>query len=169
MGMMNLPLLILGELHGLERDVGTAYSLAPLFELPLMFYVGVLATRVAHEKIILAAIAIAVVYYAGLSLTRAPLQVFALQALSAAIVAVMSGVAITFFQNYLPNQAGTATNLYSTASRIGSIGGYLGFGVIGGALGHRSVFFVTVALCALALLILLVFRRPAAVLSSNSV
>ncbi|HYQ17510.1 MAG TPA: sugar efflux transporter [Polyangiaceae bacterium] len=161
MGMMNLPLLILGELHGAERDVGTAYSLAPLFELPLMFYVGVLATRVAHEKIIRGAIAVAVVYYAGLSLAHAPLQVFLLQALSAAVVAVMSGVAITFFQNYLPNQAGTATNLYSTSSRVGSVAGYLAFGAIGGALGHRAVFGVTVGLCALGLLILLAARRSA--------
>ncbi|MEO6600532.1 MAG: sugar efflux transporter [Polyangiaceae bacterium] len=168
MGMMDLPLLILNELHGTERDVGTAYSLAPLFELPLMFYVGVLATRVAHEKIIAAALALGVVYYAGLSLTGAPLQVFFLQALSAAIVAVMSGVAITFFQNYLPNQAGSATNLYSTASRIGAIGGYLGFGVIGGALGHRAVFGVSVVLCGMALAVLLFFRRPAGVLASTS-
>ncbi len=169
MGMMNLPLLILGELHGAESDVGTAYSLAPLFELPLMFYVGVLATRVAHEKIIACAIALAVVYYAGLFFAGAPLHVFFLQALSAAVVAVMSGVAITFFQNYLPDQAGTATNLYSTASRIGSIGGYLGFGVVGGALGHRAVFGVTVALCVLAVTILIAFRRPAVVLLSKSV
>jgi len=161
MGMMNLPLLILAELHGLERDVGIAYSLAPIFELPLMLYVGVLATRVPHEKIIRGALALGVLYYAGLCLARAPLHVFFLQALSAAIVAVMSGVAITFFQNYLPNQAGTATNLYSTASRIGSIGGYLCFGAIGGELGHRAVFGVTVALCALALLILFMFRRGA--------
>jgi SET family sugar efflux transporter-like MFS transporter len=159
MGMMNLPLLILGELHGLERDVGIAYSLAPIFELPLMLYVGVLAMRIAHEKIILGAIALGVLYYAGLSLAHTPLDVYFLQALSAAIVAVMSGVAITFFQNYLPNQAGTATNLYSTASRIGSIGGYLTFGVIGGELGHRAVFGVTVGLCSAALMILLVFRR----------
>jgi SET family sugar efflux transporter-like MFS transporter len=92
-----------------------------------------------------------------------------LQALSAAVVAVMSGVAITFFQNYLPSQSGTATNLYSTASRIGAIAGYLGFGVLGGATGHRAVFGVTVGLCALALTILLVFRRPAVVLASKSV
>jgi len=159
MGMMNLPLLILDELHGLDRDVGIAYSLAPIFELPLMLYVGVLATRMPHEKIILGAIALGLAYYGGLSLAHAPLQVFFLQALSAAIVAVMSGVAITFFQNYLPNQAGTATNLYSTSSRIGSIGGYLCFGAVGGALGHRAVFGVTVGLCSVALLILLVSRQ----------
>lgn len=167
MGMMNLPLLILSELHGAERDVGIAYSLAPVFELPLMLYVGVLATRMRHETIIFAAIALGVAYYGGLSAARAPMQVFCLQAISAAIVAVMSGVAITFFQNYLPNQAGTATNLYSTSSRIGAIGGYLGFGGIGGALGHRTVFNVTVGLCAVALLILWLARRSAAWLGSN--
>lgn len=156
MGMMNLPLLILGELGGGEHDVGTAYSLAPLFELPLMFYVGVLATRVPHLKLITGAIALGVIYYAGLALSRSPLNVFFLQALSAAVVAVMSGVAITFFQNYLPNQAGTATNLYSTSSRVGSVVGYLAFGAIGGALGHRAVFSLNVVLCGLSLAILLV-------------
>jgi len=159
MGMMNLPLLILGELHGAEKDVGTAYSLAPLFELPLMFYVGVLATRIEHGKLITISIGLAVVYYAGLTLAGVPLHVFLLQALSAAVVAVMSGVAITFFQNYLPNQAGTATNLYSTSSRFGSIVGYLGFGAVGGALGHRAVFAMTVVLCGASLAILLLSQR----------
>jgi len=162
MGMMNLPLLILGELHGAEKDVGTAYSLAPLFELPLMFYVGVLATRIEHARLITASIGLGVIYYAGLTLAGAPLHVFLLQALSAAVVAVMSGVAITFFQNYLPNQAGTATNLYSTSSRFGSIVGYLGFGAIGGTLGHRAVFALTVLLCLGSLGILLLFRGPSA-------
>jgi SET family sugar efflux transporter-like MFS transporter len=159
MGMMNLPLWILGELHGAERDVGVAYSVAPVLELPLMFYVGVLATRVEHAKLIIGALALAIVYYAGLLLTRAPVQVFVLQGLSAAVVAVMSGVAITFFQRYLPNQAGSATNLYSTSSRAGSIVGYLGFGAIAGELGHRAVFGVTVVLCAAALTISLLSRR----------
>ena len=162
MGMMNLPLLILGELAGAERDVGIAYSIAPLFELPLMFYVGVLAMRFEHAKLIRGALGLGVVYYTGLALAHSPVQVFALQALSAAVVAVMSGVAITFFQNFLPNQAGSATNLYSTSSRVGATVGYLGFGSIAGALGHRAVFGVAVLLCALSLAMLVTCRRPAA-------
>ncbi|HKO52945.1 MAG TPA: sugar efflux transporter [Polyangiaceae bacterium] len=162
MGMMNLPLLILDELAGSERDVGFAYSVAPLFELPLMFYVGVLATRVEHAKLIMGALGIGVIYYAGLAFTSAPEQVFVLQALSAAVVAVMSGVAITFFQNFLPNQAGSATNLYSTSARVGATVGYLGFGATAGALGHRAVFGVAVVLCSLSLAMLWSSRRPAA-------
>jgi SET family sugar efflux transporter-like MFS transporter len=144
MGMMNLPLLLLHDLGGSERQVGIAYSVAPLFELPFMLYVGVLATRVRHERLVLLALLIAAAYYAGLALTRAPQQVYVLQIANAAIVAVMSGVAISFFQSFLPEQAGTATNLYSTASRLGSMVGYLSFGAIAGGLGHRAVFALSV-------------------------
>ena len=140
MGMMNLPLLLLSELRGGERAVGIAYAVAPVFELPFMFYFGALATRIRHERLVLSAMLLAVAYYAGLSLARAPEYVYVLQVASAAIVAVMSGVAITFFQRFLPEQTGTATNLYSSASRVGSMLGYLTFGAVADSLGHRAVF-----------------------------
>lgn len=144
MGMMNLPLLLLHDLGGSEREIGIAYAVAPVFELPLMLYVGVLATRVRHERLVLASLLIAAAYYAGLALTHAPQQVYVLQIASAAVVAVMSGVAISFFQTFLPDQAGTATNLYSSASRLGSMVGYLTFGAVADALGHRAVFVLSV-------------------------
>lgn len=152
MGMMNLPLLLLHELRGSESQIGVAYSVAPLFELPFMVYMGVLATRVRHERLVLFAMLLASVYYGGLALAGMPLHVYVLQIASAAIVAVMSGVAISFFQAFLPNQAGSATNLYSSASRLGSMLGYLSFGALAGGLGHRAVFAVsagTTLLCAL--------------------
>jgi SET family sugar efflux transporter-like MFS transporter len=66
------------------------------------------------------------------------------------LVAVSSGLAITFFQDFLPGQAGTATNVYSNAARVGGLAGYLLFGVLGTAAGHRSVFWVCAACSALA-------------------
>jgi MFS transporter, SET family, sugar efflux transporter len=143
MGMMNLPLLLLTELRGTESQIGVAYSVAPVFELPFMVYLGVLATRVRHERLVLFAMLLAAFYYAGLGLSRTALHVYALQIASAAIVAVMSGVAISFFQSFLPNQAGSATNLYSSASRVGSTLGYLTFGALAGSFGHRAVFLVS--------------------------
>lgn len=147
MGMMNLPLLILGPLQGNETHVGAAYSIAPIFELPFMYYAGVLATRLPPARIIRWAALLAVVYYAGLALAREPWHVYPLQVLSAALVAVTSGLAITFFQDFLPGQAGTATNVYGNAARIGSIAGYLLFGWLGSSLGYRSVFWVCAGLC----------------------
>jgi len=158
LGMMNLPLLILNELHGVEWQVGIAYSVAPIFELPLMLYFGLLASRSDHARLIRFALGLAVVYYALLSLVGAPWHVYPLQILSAAIVAVTSGVAITFFQNFLPNQAGTATNVYSTANRIGATVGYLLFGALLSAFGHRSVFVACAGLSLVASSILYAYR-----------
>jgi SET family sugar efflux transporter-like MFS transporter len=155
MGMMNLTLLILGPLRGNESHVGAAYGIGPIFELPFMYYAGVLATRVQTARIIRWAALLAVVYYAGLALAREPWHVYPLQVLSAALVAVTSGLAITFFQEFLPGQAGTATNVYGNAGRIGGTAGYLMFGWLGSTLGYRSVFGVCAAFCGAAWLIML--------------
>ncbi len=154
MAMMNLPLLLLGPLHGTTRDVGIAYSIAPLFELPLMLLMGVLATRMPSRRLIQGVFVLAVAYYGLLSALRAPWQVYPVQLLSAAIVAVTSGIAITFFQDFLPNQPGSATNLYSSAQRIGSTTGYLLLGVLTESVGTRGVFVACALGCCFAVAIL---------------
>lgn len=138
--MMNLPLLVLHTLGGTPRHVGIIYSVGPLFELPLMLYFGVLASAGDQTRIIRLGTMIAVLYYVLLLFVREPWQVYPLQILSAAMVAVNSGIAITFFQNYLPEQPGTATNLFVTSARLGSTAGYLLFGWLVAALGYRAVF-----------------------------
>jgi SET family sugar efflux transporter-like MFS transporter len=162
MGMMNLPLLLMHDLGGGEHQIGIAYTVAPVVELPFMFYFGALATRVRHERLVLFAMLLAAGYYAGLALAGAPGHVYVLQVASAAIVAVMSGVAITFFQRFLPDQAGSATNLYSSSSRVGSMLGYLVFGAVAGSLGHRAVFLLSVGATLVSASIVYVFRRDSA-------
>lgn len=158
-GMMNLPLMMIQTLQGTERDVGIAYSLAPLFELPFMLWFGLLATRRSQAGLIRAGFIIVLVYYALLVVVTAPWQVFPLQILSAAATAVTAGVAISWFQNYLPDHPGSATNLYSNAMRIGGTVGYLLFGVLADTCGYRVVFAVCAAFTALALLLFLVKPR----------
>lgn len=159
-GMMNLPLMVLQTLGGTERHVGIIYSVAPVFELPFMLYFGMLATRVDPARIIRLGVFVALVYYALLTLVQAPWHVYPLQILSAASVAVTSGVAITYFQNYLPHHPGTATNLYATAQRIGSTVGYLLFGTLDWRFTHRAVFVGCSLFCALSLALVYVPSRP---------
>jgi SET family sugar efflux transporter-like MFS transporter len=161
MSMMNMSLLVLHVLRGTETQVGIIFSLAPLFELPFMFYVGLLATRLEQPRLIRAAVVISLCYYAALVLVRAPWQVYPLQILSAAFVSVTSGVAITFFQDKLPRQPGAATNVYVNAMRIGSTAGYLLFGTIAGGLGYRAVYAACALLSAAALGLMLRQRRTA--------
>jgi SET family sugar efflux transporter-like MFS transporter len=145
MSVNNLSLLVLHELGGSERQVGVIFSLAPIFELPFMLYVGLLATRVRSSKLVRGAMLLAAVYYLCLSVVETPAQIYPLQALSAAIVSVTSGVAITFFQDLLPQRLGAATNVYANAARIGSTSGYLTFGLVASRFGHRG----TALVCAL--------------------
>ena len=160
--MSNLPLLVLNTLGGTERNVGIVYSVAPVFELPFMFFVGMLATKGDKARLIRAAVLLSVVYYAGLAVVGSPWHIYPLQIISAAIVAVTSGIAITFFQNFLPDQVGTATNLYSTSMRLGGIAGYLSYAGLADSIGHRSVFIFCTALCVVALAILSAYKRTAA-------
>jgi len=162
MSIMNLPLYVLKTLHGSKHDVGVIFSLAPIFELPLMFYFGLLASRRDQTGIIRVGALIALTYYVALTLVRAPWHIYPLQMLGAAATAVISGIAITFFQNYLPGQAGSATNLYATAQRIGSTIGFLSFGLLVTTVGHRGVFVVCASLCATALSLLFFHSRKEA-------
>ncbi len=159
MGMMNLPLMILHTLSGSQEQVGIAYSVAPVFELPFMLLFGVLASRGKPGPLIRLGVVIAVAYYALLTQIQAPWQIYPLQILSAAMIAIVSGIAITFFQSYIPNQPGTATNLYSNANRIGSTFGYLCFGTLSTSLGYRAVFLVCAVICAAAFLLLHLSRE----------
>lgn len=154
MAMLGVPLLVIKSLSGTERHVGIIFSLAPIFELPLMYLFGMLASRGDQARLIRLATGLAVLYFSLLLFVRAPWHIYPLQILSAAITAVVSGVAITFFQNYMPGQAGTATNFYYNAFRIGQTSGYLLFGVIAAAFGYRSIFAISTGLCLLTLGIL---------------
>lgn len=160
--MSNLPLFVTKTIAGEQRHIGTIYSIAPVFELPFMFFFGMLATKGDHARLIRFSFLLSVVYYAGLSLVGAPWHIYPLQIISAAIVAVTSGVAITFFQNFLPDQVGTATNLYSNAMRVGGTAGYLLFAAVAEPFGYRAVFVFCTVLCVAALGILLHYRRSAA-------
>jgi SET family sugar efflux transporter-like MFS transporter len=160
MGMMNLPLMILQSLGGAEKQVGIAYSVAPFFELPFLMLFGLAAARGRKPgPMIRLGVAIGVAYYLLLSQVRAPWQIYPIQILSAAMIAVISGIAITFFQNYIPNQPGTATNLYTNANRIGSTVGYLCYGFLASAFGHRVVFFVCAGVCVAAFFLLWLARE----------
>jgi len=163
MCMINVPLIVVDVLGGTVAQVGIIYCIAPFFELPFMLWLGLLATRGDQARLIRISVVLAIIYYGLLGVVGEPWHIYPLQILAAAITAVTQGVAITFFQNFLPGQMGTATNLYSTAQRIGSMAGYLLFGALVTTAGHRTVFEVGAGMCAVGLVLLWIHRpRPVA-------
>lgn len=156
--MMNLPLVITGLLGGTGRDVGVAFGIGPLAELPLILWFGVLASRGHQLGLIRFGAAATAVYFLLLTLARQPWQVFPIQILHGLSFAVISNVAILFFQDLVPGQPGLATTIFTNAANLGNLIGYLSFGTLLQPFGHRGMFVVSATLSTAMLVIMLRYR-----------
>lgn len=144
LNLMNLPLLLTRDLGGNETNVGIAFAIGPIAEIPLMLWFGRLAARGHQAAVIRFGVLIGVAYFLALAFAGAPVHVYPLQLLSAAAVAVTMSVAIPYFQDLLPEQRGVATSIYTSSYSFGSLLGYFSFGMLASSIGYRGV----VLLCA---------------------
>jgi MFS transporter, SET family, sugar efflux transporter len=156
---MNLPLLLTQKLGGAEAQVGLAFSVSPLFEMLFMVGFGHVAARGHQHAVIRAGMLAAIGYFVALGFVRGPSEVYPLQVLNAAAVAVTTSVAIPFFQDLLPRQAGVSTSLYSNALKVGGLIGFMTFGLLASRVGNAGLPFVCAGLSATAL-VLVVVARP---------
>lgn len=152
--MMDVPQFVTKVLHGTDMNVGVIFSVPPIFEVPFMLFFGVLATRLDNAILIKIGFLISFVYFGCIGFVTEPWQIYPIQILSAAQVSITSGIAVTYFQDFIPGEPGTATTLYTNAQQIGSTLSFLLFGVLSQYLGYRNVFFVCVAFTGIAFLIL---------------
>jgi SET family sugar efflux transporter-like MFS transporter len=160
---LNLPLFLTQTLGGTERSVGAAFAISPLFEMLFMVAFGHLAARGHQRGVILIGASASVCYFLALRFVTAPWQVYPLQVLNAAAVAVTVSVAIPFVQDLLPGQPGVATSLYSNALKAGSLLGFAAFGALAVSVGNAGLFPVCAGLAAATLTIVALARpRPLA-------
>lgn len=159
LNLMNLPLFLTRELGGTEREVGIAFAVAPMVEIPLMLWFARWASRGHQVALIRGGISCSAIYFIGLLIAGSAPSVYALQMLNAAAVATTMSVAIPYFQDLLPGQTGVATSIYTNSFSLGSLLGYLGFGLLVPALGHRNLNLVCAALSALSLVVLMLSPR----------
>jgi SET family sugar efflux transporter-like MFS transporter len=153
---LNLPLHLTRQLGGDAGAVGLAFAISPLFEMVFMVAFGHLASRGHQRAIMLLGCAAAASYFVLLRFVTALWQVYPLQVLLAAGVAVTASVAIPFFQDLLPEQPGLVTSLYSNALKIGSLVGFSSFGLLATRLGNAGLFLVCAGLASVAVMIIAV-------------
>jgi SET family sugar efflux transporter-like MFS transporter len=156
--VMNLPLVITTLLGGTGRDVGIAFGVGPLAEIPLMLWFGLLAARGHQLGLIRFAAGATVAYFLILTLVRQPWHVFPIQILHGLSFAIISNVAILFFQDLVPGQPGLTTTIFTNAANVGNLVGYFTFGSLVQPLGHRGMFLVSAALTMATLIIMLLYR-----------
>lgn len=166
--MMNLPLVITKLLGGTGRDVGIAFGIGPLAELPLMLWFGLLAARGHQLALIRFGAAVTVLYFLLLTLAQAPWHVFPMQILHGLSFAIISNVAILFFQDLVPGQPGLATTIFTNAANVGNLVGYFSFGALVRPLGNRGMFLFSAALTCATLALMLYYRPRMRAGSSNA-
>jgi SET family sugar efflux transporter-like MFS transporter len=157
--MLNLPLMTTKELHGTPGDLAIIFGVGPVVEIPLMLWFGHLAAHGHQLRLIRIGAVTTVLYFLALTQAQAPWHIYPIQILSGIVFAIMSNVAIVFFQDLVPGEPGLATTIFGNASNVGNLTGYFCFGTLVTAAGHRGVFAICAALSSVTLGILAVYRQ----------
>lgn len=154
MNMLNMPQFVTKVLGGTEMHVGMVFSVPPIFEVPFMIIVGILAIKWDNALLIRIGFLITFIYFSLMLLVTEPWHIYPLQIFSAAQVSIISGIAVTYFQNFIPDEPGTATTLYMNTTQIGSTVGYLLFGFFSQYISYSNVFIICMVLTGIALIVL---------------
>lgn len=158
MNMLNLPLRITEELGGTKGDVGITFGIGPAAEIPLMLWFGLLAVRGHQLALIRFGAGATVLYFLLLTLANSPWHIFPLQILHGLSFAVISNVAIVFFQDLLPGQPGLATTIFTNAANVGNLVGFFSFSALAQPVGHRGLFLVSAAFTTVTTIIVMAYR-----------
>lgn len=122
--------------------MGTAAGL----EIPTMLIAGYYAKRFGKRFLMLVALAAGLAFYAGLLFLISPWALLTLQLLNAIFIGILAGIGMLYFQDLMPGQAGSATTLFTTATRTGWIFAGSVAGLIAQFWNYYAVFFVSLIL-----------------------
>jgi SET family sugar efflux transporter-like MFS transporter len=153
-GGVALPIAITDEFAGSKLDVGLAFSVCALLEVPVMMAI---AARPSHflgfKGMAVGFIALAAYFCAAALAPSAGALVWA-QALRAVGIGFVSCVGISYLQDLMPSRIGAASALYGNTGQIGQLLAGLAAGAWAQALGYHSLFWpcAVVSIAGLALL-----------------
>ncbi|RTR33898.1 MFS transporter [Robertmurraya yapensis] len=157
--MLNVPQLVTKVLGGTEMDVGVIFSVPPIFEVPFMIILGIIAIKMDNGLLVKIGFGIAFIYFLLFSFVSETWQIYPLQILSAAQVSITSGIAVSYFQDFIPEAQGTATTLYMNATQIGQTVGYLLFGFLSEFIHYDSIVLIYALLVGIGLLFLVLLGK----------
>ena len=160
MGMVMFSLFVTETLRGTEGQVGFLVGLCALLEIPVML-LFVLSKRLDVEWLIKASLLLFVLHFGLIYLAQGMPLLVVTQAIRAAVLAVMAGLGMTYFQQLMPGRFSAATTLYSNTSVIGSMLSGIVAGGWAQLFGYRPVFVLCAALSLAAWgMMLWATRRP---------
>ncbi|MFF2525094.1 MFS transporter [Streptomyces liangshanensis] len=154
MYQIDLALFVTRDLGLGQGFVGLLLGLAAALEIPALVWVGARSERLGKRRLVVAASALATVFFCLLPLASGRAALLLLQIPNALWTAVVLSVPVVILQDRLPSRLGVASSLYSSAFKTGTLLGGVVTGTVATWTGYAQVFWVCAALTGLASVLL---------------
>lgn len=160
MGMTMFPLFVTKTLEGTQGQVGFLFGLCALLEIPAMLALAALRRLPPLNVLIRWAMLLFAVHFALVYFAQGDALLVASQVVRAAVLAVMAGLGMAYFQELMPGRFSAATTLFANTNNVGAMLSGVVSGACAQLFGYRSVYLLCAGLTLTAWLIMhLAVRR----------
>jgi SET family sugar efflux transporter-like MFS transporter len=157
LALITFPVYIVETLGGTKIQLGILFGLAALLEIPLMIAAAIIVSRMPSSRLMWIGALLSALYFGYVSFVQEPWQLYPMQFLSAAVIAIFMGVGISYFQDMLPGVPGVATALHASTHTVGSVVSGVIFAAVAATFGYRGVFVASAILATIAAVLLFFF------------
>ncbi|WP_288432360.1 sugar efflux transporter [uncultured Deinococcus sp.] len=146
MGLTMFPLFVTKTLGGTQGEVGFLVGLCALLEIPAMLALVALRRLPPLNVLIRAALLLFVVHFALVYFASGTVLLVLSQVVRAAVLAVMAGLGMAYFQELMPGRFSVATTLFANTNNVGAMLSGIVSGACAQLFGYRSVYLLCAAL-----------------------
>lgn len=150
MYIIDMPLWISSDLGLPDSLAGILMGTAAGLEIPAMILAGYYVKRFGKRRMMIAAVAAGVLFYAGLILFHSREALLFLQLFNAVFIGIIAGIGMLWFQDLMPGRAGSATTLFTNSISTGVILAGVIQGAVAQSFGHHFVYWVIAAISLMA-------------------
>ncbi|EIC8291794.1 MFS transporter [Salmonella enterica] len=146
MYIIDMPLWISVELGLSDKLAGVLMGTAAGLEIPAMILAGFYVKRLGKRRMMIAAVAAAVLFYVGLIFFHSRTALLLLQLFNAVFIGIVAGIGMLWFQDLMPGRAGAATTLFTNSISTGVILAGVIQGAVAQSFGHFAVYWAIAAI-----------------------
>lgn len=143
MYLLNMPLFVTGYLGEADSKVGILASLCAALEVPLMIFMGVMASRISSKTLLIIAGFIGSLYFISIGIFESYTMMLIGQLPLALFLAILLGLGISYFQDLLPQFPGYASTLFANGMIVGQLLGNLIGGFANDLVGVENSFYIS--------------------------
>jgi MFS transporter, SET family, sugar efflux transporter len=159
MGSVALPIAITSNFAGSKGDVGFAFSLCALLEVPVMMAIAARPSFFAGYKGMVFGFIAMALYLAAAALAPSAEALIWTQILRAVGIGFVTCIGISYLQDLMPNRIGAASALYANTNQIGLLLAGLAAGAWAQVYDYHSLFWPCAVITLAGLACLAVGRR----------